>query len=162
MGLVDDDELILVQRTLKMFRVRVRPLEVPELGVVREMFERQALDEQLVGSEKTLPCVVAERRRANEECALPPLAIELKDIASDEGFAEAHFVGDDDSAHFPDRTESAGDSMFLKAGEGQVIVGSGVFLDFIAVEALTANRIRSPIASKAPINRQPGPSTLSP
>ena len=93
-GLVHDNERVVVERVLEVL------LFAAELGVVRQLLVGKALDEELVVVQEPLPGRIAQRRGANEEHSLAPLAVVADDLAGREGLSEPHAVGDHDTAVF--------------------------------------------------------------
>ena len=134
-GLVDDHELILVERALQVLLPCLRTLRVPKLPVARELLERQALDEQLIRAQELLPRGVPQRRGADQQGPLSPLPVDLEDLTRDERLSQADLVGDDAPPRLPNQPERAGHSVFLKAGERQVVVDRGVVGDLLAIQA---------------------------
>src|SRR5262249_45305008 len=92
--LIDDDELVLVERALQMFFARLWALSVPKLDVVGKLFVRDALDGQieLPAGDELLPRGVAKLSRTDEQSALPARMIKANDFAGDEGLSQPHFV----------------------------------------------------------------------
>ena len=134
MGLVHDDHLIFVQWALQVLLVGVRTLFVPELPVSGQLLKGEAFHEELILGQKTPPRTVAQRRRTDQQRALAPVPIDLKDLATDECLPETHFVGNDDAAGLTDQPEGARDAVFLKTRQRQIVIDLGLFLDLLPVE----------------------------
>ena len=116
MRLVNDDELILVERTLQFMLICIRPPRVLELNIVRQFLEGQALNEQLEAVQEFLPGSIAQCCRTDQQCTLAFLAVELQYLPGNECLAQSNFIRDDRAAGIADQPERAGDTMLLEAG----------------------------------------------
>ena len=133
-GLVDNDELILVESTLKMLLVGMRALPVAKLRVVGQLLEGQALDIELMFTQECPPHAVTQRGRTDQEGPLPAIPVEAEDLPGDEGLPESYLIGDNHAAGIAHQPQSASNAMLLEARQRQIFVRLRVFLHLVSIE----------------------------